>query len=263
MSGERLHYEVHDGTGRHLLMLHGLLSSRAQWLPNLASLAGVCRPVVAELWGHGRSPSPADPKRYHPEAYGQAFEQIRQDLGLEQWLICGQSFAAGLMLRYALDYPERVGGTVFTNSTSGLADAATAAGIRTLIDGWAEAIDEQGKAAIETIPIHPLYAKRVPPEIKAALIEDAKLLYPLGLIHTFRETSPIVSVRGRLGENTVPTLLVCGQAEHRFGPSRAHAESHMPLLEVVVVSGAGHAVNIEAPDRFNAALADFLAKRAV
>ena len=62
------HYEVHPGRGPHLLLVHGMLSSRAQWLPNLAALAAVCRPVTLELWGHGRSPAPADPAAYHPDA---------------------------------------------------------------------------------------------------------------------------------------------------------------------------------------------------
>jgi len=36
----QLHYDIHDGTGPYMLMVHGFLSSRAQWGPNLAALAG-------------------------------------------------------------------------------------------------------------------------------------------------------------------------------------------------------------------------------
>src|SRR2546427_30665 len=48
-----LYYDVHDGTGPYMLMVHGFLSSRAQWGPNLTALARVARPVVLELCGHG------------------------------------------------------------------------------------------------------------------------------------------------------------------------------------------------------------------
>ncbi|PON15417.1 hypothetical protein C2W62_23895 [Candidatus Entotheonella serta] len=62
------HYDIHDGTGPYLLMVHGFLSSRSQWKLNLDALCQVSRPVVVELWGHGRSPSPDDPHCYHSDA---------------------------------------------------------------------------------------------------------------------------------------------------------------------------------------------------
>ena len=62
----RLYYEVHDGDGPHLLLVHGILCSRALWMPNLEALSTVARPVVVELFGHGRSPSPEDADAYTP-----------------------------------------------------------------------------------------------------------------------------------------------------------------------------------------------------
>ena len=69
MTDQHLHAVVHDGDGPFALILHGALGSRSYWDDNLEALKTVCRPVVLELWGHGRSPSPEDPKRYEPEAY--------------------------------------------------------------------------------------------------------------------------------------------------------------------------------------------------
>ncbi len=127
VSATALHYDVHDGDGPYLLLVHGFLSSRAQWSPNLAALRAVARPVVVELLGHARSPSPDDSGcvcarrlcrglRAHP----------RRTFGAERWFICGQSLGAALTLRYALDHADRVMAHVFTNSTSALAE-----------DGWA------------------------------------------------------------------------------------------------------------------------------
>ena len=52
---ERLRYVVHKGEGPPLLMLHGVLSSNAQWSPNIEALSRVSTPVTVELWGHGDS----------------------------------------------------------------------------------------------------------------------------------------------------------------------------------------------------------------
>ena len=76
-----LHWQTHGGNGPYLLLVHGMLCSRAQWLWNLPALKRVCRPVTVELWGHGRSPSPETVGHYAPKHYITEFEAIREQLG--------------------------------------------------------------------------------------------------------------------------------------------------------------------------------------
>lgn len=64
-------------------------------------------------------------------------------------------------------------------------------------------------------------------------------------------------VRDRVGENRVPTLLVCGERERRFADKREFVEGAMPHLKVVGTPG-GHAVNIETADEFNTAVVAFI-----
>ena len=112
------YYDVHPGKGPYALFVHGFLSSRAQWLPNLDRLSTVCRPVVVELFGHGRSTAPTEPEGYSPDKYLLAFEEIRANLGANHWFVIGQSLGAGLTLRYALQHPARVVAHVLTNSST-------------------------------------------------------------------------------------------------------------------------------------------------
>ena len=64
-----LHYEELAGEGPHIMMLHGMLSSRAQWDLNIGAIQRVARPVLVELLAHGRSAAPEDPEVYGPEYY--------------------------------------------------------------------------------------------------------------------------------------------------------------------------------------------------
>lgn len=257
MNSAGLHYEVHAGAGPPLLLVHGMLASRAQWLPNLSALAAVCRPVVVELLGHGRSPAPEDPTAYRPTSYVAAFERIRRELGADRWLICGQSLGAALTLRYALDHPDRVIAQVFTNSNSALADDAWADAVRPALEGQARRLATHGVAALEAMPIHPRHARRIPAEVKAELVADCEIHSPRGVALTGLETVPDSSVRKRVGELRIPTLLVVGEREARFEPQRRFAEQSLPGLQVVPVD-AGHAVNIEVAETFNSAVAAFL-----
>jgi pimeloyl-ACP methyl ester carboxylesterase len=187
------------------------------------------------------------------------FDALRQHLGVEQWLVCGQSLGAALTLRYAFTHPSRVMAHVFTNSNAGLADAEWLRSRRQSAWEQADAIDQEGRAAVERIPVHPRHVKRLPADVHQALLADAALHTPQGIARTLRYTTTASPVRDRVGENRVPTLLVCGERERRFTSKREFVEGAMPHLEVVGTPG-GHAVNIETADAFNTAVVAFIGR---
>ncbi len=253
-----LHHEVHGDHGPFLLLVHGFLSSRAQWRPNLDALCTVSRPVVVELLGHGRSPSPDDQQPYTPSGYVDEFERIRQALGAERWIVCGQSLGAALTVRYALDHPDRLLCHVFTNSNSALAEDGWGERVRPAMEAQARALEANGRKALAEHPLHPGKARRLPPDVRDALAADCELHDPAGVARTGLYTVPDSSVRSRVAENRVPALLVVGEREARFGPHRRFAEQAMPYLEVAALDG-GHAVNLENAAGFNRAVASFIA----
>ncbi len=255
----RLHYETFEGDGPPCLFVHGMLSSGAQWHANLDALSAVVTPVVVELWGHGRSPSPIAPGDYEPRGYLEALDRVRRELGAERIYLCGQSFGATLTLRYALEHPSRVAAQVFTNSVSALASDEWVEEVRANSEERALALERGGHSAILKMPIHPRFAMRLDPHSFRLLNEDAKLLSPAGLAMTVRHTVPAASLRHRLADNTVPTLLVCGRLERAFQPLASWAENHLPFLETVGLE-AGHAVNLQSPDEFNRAVIDFFGR---
>lgn len=258
MTKPHLHYDIHGLGGPYLLMVHGMLSSRAQWIDNIPALSEFCRPVVIELLGHGRSPSPADTSVYTPDGYVRQFELLRGELGVDRWLICGASLGAALTLRYALDFSDRVIGHVFTNSMSALAGPGWRDAVLPVMQAQADRLKRDGRGAIENHPLNPARASRIPPPVREALVADSRLHDPSGVALTGLYTVPGSSVRERVGSNQVPTLLVVGEREQRFREYRLYAEEHMPLL-IVVGFSAGHAVNAEVAADFNREVSRFLA----
>lgn len=255
-----LHYNVYDGNGPYLLLVHGFLSSRAQWLANVAALAEVARPVVVELFGHGRSPSPDIPAPYRPSGYVEQFERLRTVLAAERWFVMGQSLGAALTLRYALDCPDRLIAHVFTNSNSALAEPEWASRVRPAMESQARRLERDGRRELDEHPLNPARGNRWPAEIRAAFAVDSALLDPRGVAYTGLYTVPESSSRERIVENRVPTLLVVGEREERFAAHRRFAEQAMPSLNVVGFD-AGHAVNIEAANGFNDSVTGFLRAR--
>ena len=251
------YYEIHEGNGLPLLMVHGILSSRAQWIPNLEALKAVSSPVVVELFGHGRSVAPEDSACYHPDYYIEAFEEIRRCLDVTRWNILGYSLGAGLTIRYCINKPEAVISQLFTNSTSAFAEFETTRKFREGGDALIAQYRLQGMKAVESIAVHPKNARRIPENIRSELLQDCELLDPVGVARTIVYTNGNSSVRSIVHKNTVPALLLCGEREKRFSAFKHFATEQMPFLDIVDLP-AGHAVNMEAADDFNRAVTSFL-----
>lgn len=251
----RLHFDLHEGEGPPLLLVHGFMSSRGQWAANLDGLRRFATPVAVELWGHGRSPAPEDPALYHPLAYVAQFEAIRREIGADRWYVCGQSFGAGLTLRYSLERPEVFIGQAFTNSLSGLgtAEVGAAADRRLRL----KEIVASG-APLTEIPFHPVHGSRLHPAVRAALADDAHLLSRQALLLGMEHTRPASSVRAEFGRIAVPTLMVQGLWEKNFRPLADFAVQALPSLRTARLEG-GHSINAEAVEAFDAEIEAHLA----
>ncbi|TFU05498.1 alpha/beta fold hydrolase [Polymorphobacter arshaanensis] len=248
-----MHVDVHgDGQLPYLLLVHGFLSNRGQWRPNLAALSQVCTPVTIELLGHGRSGAPTDPATYQVDAYVARFEVLRERLETAAWFICGQSFGAGLTLRYALTHPARVTGQIFTNSVSALSPPMSQGPADQLA-----ALDAGDVAALRAMPYYPRPSKRLPPVVWQEMVDDAALLQPSAIANALRATVPGLSVAADIGRTAVPTLLVNGMREDAFQPFRTLAATEIPGVEIADVDG-GHSINLDRADAFDAAVAAFI-----
>ena len=256
-AAHQLAYTVHPGEGPYLMLLHGFISSSAQWLDNLQALGQVCQPVTVDLWGHGNSPAPEDLQYYSPAAYGLQFEIIRKALGVEKWFVCGYSLGAGLTFRYAYDYADHVIGHIFTNSNSALADEAQILDWKNTASKSSENIRLGGIAAIEKIPVHPRRARTLPTHIYDALMQDAAKFSPMGVANTLLATNPNTCIRDIAPHNPRPVLLCAGDKERRFKTNKLWALEHIANLECVSFD-AGHGVNMEASEGFNIAVTQFI-----
>jgi 2-succinyl-6-hydroxy-2,4-cyclohexadiene-1-carboxylate synthase len=255
---EDLAVEVHEGSGPYVLFVHGFLSSRAHWIPNVGPLSDVCRPVVVEQYGHGNAATLDDPARLTPQGYSRAFDEVRARLGVERWFVVGHSLGGALTIRYAIENPARVCGHVFTNSQSAFADQAWIADVVQSSAELASRLEgPDGRSVLDEHPMHPRNARRMGNEVREALTEDFQRHDPVGVAGQMRHTLPGSSVRSIASINTRPALLTIGTDEAAFVDTATHVVDVMPRLETVAFA-AGHNVNLHQPADWNAAVGDFI-----
>ncbi len=254
-SNSSLAYQTHgDPSHPAIMLLHGFMSCNAQWLLNVEALAAGYFLVTVELWGHGDSPTPDDPDLYTVEAYIRQFEQIRRQLGIEQWHVIGQSYGAGLVINYAIAEPDHIGKVVATNSRS--AFAAAAAGKARRRDTEAAA-PRREPGDLRKLPYHPIHARRFPARVKQALVEKADAMSPRA-IELGGTLGAKLNCTRRLHELQMPLLVTNGKYEKSFQDDLRQLLAQYPDLNVAHLEG-GHSVNIEAAEQFNRAVLAFLA----
>lgn len=104
------------GVGTPCLYLHGGPGSGSYWLEKFAgdSLEKHFRMIYLDQRGVGRSTSPAD-GNFSMERMVKDFEEVREALGISQWVTMGHSFGGLLQMGYIVRHPEAVSAMVMIN----------------------------------------------------------------------------------------------------------------------------------------------------
>jgi proline iminopeptidase len=102
---------LHGGPG----FSHDYLEAMESFLPQ----AGIEMYYYDQL-GCGNSDRPDDPSLWTLERYTQEVEEVRQGLGLQQFVLYGHSWGGILALEYALNHQQHLRGLVISNMTAGI-----------------------------------------------------------------------------------------------------------------------------------------------
>lgn len=122
--GVELYVKV-AGTGTPLLYIHGGPGSGSYWFERLSGefMEQHFTVVYLDQRGVGRSTSPANAD-YSMDRLTMDFEEVRKELGYENWLTLGHSFGGILQMGYAERYPEANKGMIMLNCTLDLNGSA-------------------------------------------------------------------------------------------------------------------------------------------
>ncbi|MEM7097766.1 MAG: alpha/beta hydrolase [Pseudomonadota bacterium] len=230
-----------------VLLLHGFMSCGAQWHLNIPALNRHYFLISVELWGHGDSPTPAEPACYSIDAYLEQFESIRLRFAIRRWHLIGQSYGAGLVLNYALRHADSCTSVIVTNSRSALGN----------LPGPASGRPKYEKAGFHPrdLPFHPIHARRFPEELKSNLVASADAMTVPAIKHGANLGSAM-NFTERLGLLTTPLMITSGVYEKGWVADLEHLRQQYPDLKVEDLPG-GHSINIEAAEGFNRVCLEF------
>ena len=114
--GVRLHYsDEGNRKAPTLILVHGFAASVHAWRPWVERLSADYRLIAIDLPGHGLTETPAG---YHASLDGNAalVDALASHLGVERFVIAGNSMGGAVSLAYAMKHPERLDGLVLVDA---------------------------------------------------------------------------------------------------------------------------------------------------
>ena len=215
------------GDGPPLVLVHGGMDDHRAWQPQLHGLADVFTVVAWDEPGAGRS-SDVAPGFGLPD-YADCLAAVIDAVGLGPALVAGVSWGGTVVLELYRRHPGTVAALVLADTYA----------------GWRGSLPEHE-------------VRRRVQEARSASVPDVRA----SSLHAALSAMAEADLRDVLPTIAVPTLLVWGDRDERSPLAVAHAfEAAIPAVELVVLPGAGHLSNLEAPAAFNDAVRRFAGTR--
>ena len=252
-------HRVEAGSGTPLVILHGLFGAAHNWGSIVRRLAAERRVIAADLRNHGASPH--DPQMDYPSMAEDVAGLIDAHAG-GRAAVLGHSMGGKVAMTLALTRPVLVERLIVVDIAPvpyRVALGAHAAALKALplAPGMRRAeADAALRAVVESDAKRAFLLQNLrfegdgPPRWRINL--DA-IAANMPVIAGFPEFPPQARYEG-------PTLLVSGETSGYVGPEHRDAMLALfPRTVFVVVPGAGHWVQTEAPEPFLRAVVPFLA----
>jgi 4,5:9,10-diseco-3-hydroxy-5,9,17-trioxoandrosta-1(10),2-diene-4-oate hydrolase len=265
VGGVKIHYE-RAGTGRPLLLLHGLVGSAKNWRQNISFLASDSQVYAVDLFNMGESER-VPGLDAGLEATANRVVGCMDALGLDEADVAGHSHGGAVAMMLAARHAHRVRRLILFAPANPFCDLGNQ-----LIRFYQTRF---GVWLARQIPFFPRMLKSTALSRMygdpSRVTDDALEGYTTGLhvpgtidhvLQIIRRWSAdmglLRSVLSKLAGK--PTLLIWGDRDRAVGLSSGRQlQRILPLSSLIVIPGAGHIPFEEQPDVCNRAMRDWLA----
>lgn len=249
-AGTRIHYRRARGTGRPVVMLHGLTGNGACWGPLARSLQSDLDVVLPDARGHGQSSAPLHGYRYDDHA-GDVIGLIRE-LGLADPVLMGHSMGGMTAALAASQTGKLISGVILVDPTflsaerqREVRDSDVAEQHRRLLGLSKDQLVAEARIR------HPHRSVEI-----LELLAEARLQTRMSAFDVL--TPPNPDYRQLLSALSVPVRLVIGAAPVVSIATARELRSLNPRVRLEQIQNAGHGVPYDQPEKLAAVVRSFL-----
>jgi pimeloyl-ACP methyl ester carboxylesterase len=260
-NGVELYYED-TGSGPPVIFSHEFAADYRGWEPQVRALGRSYRCITYSHRGFPPSGIPEQSGAYTRDLLIEDLLALVRHLSLESAHFVGFSMGGNVVLNFALRYPKLCQSIVVVGTGSGSSDPElferdierTVDLIRTRgIEGFA-AVYAEG-------PTRQPFKRKDPfgwEVFRRQLAEHSPIGQAEIMLGVLHGRPSIFSLEGGLRALDVPALIVIGDEDEPCIEPAIFMKRHIPSAGLVVLPQSGHAVNLEEPALFNAAVLEFL-----
>jgi 4,5:9,10-diseco-3-hydroxy-5,9,17-trioxoandrosta-1(10),2-diene-4-oate hydrolase len=267
VDGARVHYQF-SGTGKPLLLLHGLVGSGRNWRRNIGFLSRYASVYALDLFNMGESER-VPGLDAGLEATADRIVDLMDSLGLKSADIAAHSHGGAIAMMLAARHPERVQKLILFAPANPFCDAG-----RQLIRFYNTRVGAGFARIVPSLPrlLHATALARMygdPKRVAAGSLESytAGLSIPGTIDHVLQivarwydDMRVLRSALGKLAGK--PVLFIWGDRDRAvLLPSGRLLQRMMPKSRLIVIPGAGHLPFEELPDPCNEAMGEWLTGR--
>ncbi|MBA2175437.1 alpha/beta hydrolase [Halobacillus locisalis] len=242
----------------NVVLLHGIGGSANIFFPQIKAYKEHFNVIVLHLRGHKKSPSVHDVDDFSFHRAAQDVLDVLDEVGVEKAHFVGISLGSVLTHQILAIAPERV-------------ESAVLGGAITKMNLTSKFLFTVGKLCKNFMPhmwLYSLFARILMPrenhrESRNAFIKEASQMKReefmgwYDIVHNVRGTySPVPKTAAH-----VPKLYVMGEGDHMFKRDVTKDIQNTPNSRLIIVSGAGHVVNLDQTEAFNECSLAFMQSR--
>lgn len=262
--GVSLYYEE-CGQGETIIWVHEFAGDHLSWEPQLGFFARHYHCITFAARGYPPSDVPESVESYSQSIAAQDIGGVLDAAGIKRAHVVGLSMGGFAALHFALSQPERV----ITLTVAGVgygAEPAMAEEFKALSNEAARQFETLGSKTLA--PVYGSGASRIQfkhkdPRGWSAFVDRLAQHDPVGAGNTMRGVQAmrpsLYDLKAQLKALDVPTLVITGdEDDHCLQPS-LYLKQTIPACGLLVLPKSGHTINLEEPEKFNRAVADFIA----
>jgi 3-oxoadipate enol-lactonase len=252
-NGISINYQIDGPEGAPwVIFSNSLITDLTMWDDQAAALKGSFRVLRYDQRGHGGTQ--VTEGKYTFDMLTADVIGLMDALAIKRAHFCGLSMGGMTSLFLAQRHPDRFDRFVACDFGPGSTPASA--------QQWKERIElaaEKGMGALADVTI----PRWFPPDFvasKAPVLDKIRGMIEHTPFKGFAGCAQALSdydLRPGLGGIKNPTLLMCGTKDAAF-PAVQQIHAAMPGTTLVPIEGAGHICNVEQPQAFTKAVADFL-----
>ena len=242
------------GRGTPLFLFHSLLSDRASFDAIAPSLAQLFRVIVPELPGFGRSQAVIGTLADVADRMAQVVREAAAD---SEAIVLGNGYGGFVSLQMAIRHPALATRLILADCGAAFSEEGRAA-FRTM----ASVAASKGLAAITDVAMRRLFAPEFQ-DTHPELMRHRREAFLRTDLEVFRAACAQLAeldLRPELDKVKVPALVLVGEQDEATPPPMSR-ELAAGLLNarLKIIPGCAHVPQLQAPELFLAAIADFLA----